>query len=91
VFTRQKISEWLCGVMWYFFWQELYFLEINKQGRSALFLAHAECRNLRRLVAELACLHVLRDKLTISSIEPIAVKCDNPATIYTGKNSVMKE
>ena len=46
---------------------------------------------MRRVVAELAWLSRLLHELTVSSIAPIPVRCDNQAAIYITKNPVFHE
>ena len=53
--------------------------------------AEAEYRNLRRLVAELSWPSRFLHEVTISSIMPIHVKCDNFAAIYIAKNPLFHE
>ena len=53
--------------------------------------AEAKYQSLRRVVADLAWLGRLLNELTITSITPISVKCDNQAAIYISKNPVYHE
>ena len=46
---------------------------------------------MRRVVAELSWLNRLLNELTVSSITPILVKCDNQAAIYIVKTVVFHE
>ena len=63
----------------------------KKQVTISLSSAEAEYRSLRRLVAKLSWLSRLLHELTITSILPIPVKCDNLAAIYLAKNPVFHE
>ena len=55
------------------------FWKSKKQGTISLSSAEAEYRSMRRVMAELAWLSRLLNELSISSITPILVKCDNDA------------
>jgi len=46
---------------------------------------------MRRVVAELSWLTRLLSELTVTSITPIPVKCDNQAAMYIAKNPVFHE
>jgi len=63
----------------------------NKQVIVSLSSAEAEYRSLRCLTAGLAWLSRLLSELTLISITPIPVKCDNLAAIYIAKNPVFHE
>ena len=63
----------------------------KKQTTVSLSSAEAEYRSLRRLIAELSWLSRLLHELTITSITPIPVKCDNLAAIYIARNPVFHE
>jgi len=57
----------------------------------SLSSAEAEYRSMRRLVAELAWLSRLLSELTVHTVTPIPLKCDNQAAIYIAKNPVFHE
>jgi len=63
----------------------------RKQVTVSISSVEVEYRNLRRITAELAWLSRLLAELTITSITPISVKCDNLAAIYIAKNPVFHE
>ena len=63
----------------------------KKQGAVSLPSAEAEYRSMRRVVEELSWLSLLLNKLTISSITPIPIKCNNQATMYIAKSPVFHE
>jgi len=63
----------------------------KKQATLSLSSAEAEYRSLRQLTAELSWLSRLLHELTITSVTPIPVKCDNLAAIYIAKNPVFHE
>jgi len=63
----------------------------KKQVTISLSSAEAEYRSLRKLVVELSWLRRLLHELTLTSITPIPVKCDNLTTIYIAKNPVFHE
>lgn len=54
----------------------------KKQQTIALSSAEAEYRSMRRVCAELAWLTRLLDELTVSSILPVPLKCDNQEAIH---------
>ena len=74
-----------------FFGGSLISWKSKKQGTVSLSSAEAEYRSMRRVVAELSWLSRLLHELTISSLTPIPVKCDNRAAIYIAKNPVFHE
>jgi len=61
------------------------------QVTVSLSSAEAKYKSLRRLTAELAWLSRLLSELTLTSITPIPVQCDNLAAIYIAKNPVFHE
>ena len=63
----------------------------KKQVTVSLSSAEAEYKSLRRVTAELAWLSRLLAELTLTSITPIPIKCDNLAAIYIAKNPVFHE
>ena len=63
----------------------------KKQTIVSLSSAEAEYRSLRRLTSELSWLTRLLHELTITSVTPIPVKCDNMAAIYIARNPVFHE
>jgi len=63
----------------------------KKQVTVSLSSAEAEYKSLRRVTAELAWLSRLLAELTLTSITPIPIKCDNLAAIYIAKNHVFHE
>jgi len=63
----------------------------KKQQTISLSSAEAEYRSMRRLVAELAWLSRLLGDLTVDTVTPIPLKCDNQAAIYIAKNPVFHE
>ena len=57
----------------------------------SLSSTEAKYRSLRRITTELAWLSRLLAELTVTSITPIPVKCDNLVAIYIAKNLVFHE
>jgi len=84
--TRRSVSGYVV-----FLGDSLISWKSKKQGTVSLSSAEAEYRSLRRVVAELAWLSRLLNELTITSVCPIPVKCDNQAAIYIAKNPVFHE
>ena len=84
--TRKSVSGFVV-----FFGNTLISWKSKKQVTISLSSAEAEYRSMRRLVAELSWLSRLLHELTITSITPIPVKCDNRAAIYIAKNPVFHE
>jgi len=84
--TRRSVSGYVV-----FLGASLISWKSKKQGTVSLSSAEAEYRSLRRVVAELAWLSRLLNELTITSVCPIPVKCDNQAAIYIAKNPVFHE
>lgn len=62
-----------------------------KQLTITLSLAEVKYRSMRLLVAELAWLLRLLYELTVPSITPIPVHCDNKSTIYIAQNPIFHE
>ena len=84
--TRRSVSGYVV-----FLGASLISWKSKKQGTVSLSSAEAEYRSLRRVVAELAWLSRLLNELTITSVCPIPMKCDNQAAIYIAKNPVFHE
>ena len=84
--TRRSVSGFII-----FLGNTLISWKSKKQVTVSLSSAEAEYRSLRRLTAELAWLSRLLAELTLTSITPIPVKCDNLAAIYIAKNPVFHE
>ena len=84
--TRRSVSGYVV-----FLGDSLISWKSKKQGTVSLSSAEAEYRSLRRVVAELSWLSRLLNELTISSVCPIPVRCDNQAAIYIAKNPVFHE
>lgn len=70
-----------------FFANTLISWKSNKQVTISLSSAEVQYRSLQRLTAELSWLSRLLNELTITSVTPIPVKCDNLATIYICQKS----
>jgi len=84
--TRKSVSGFVI-----FLGNTLISWKSKKQVTVSLSSAEAEYRSLRRLTTELAWLSRLLSELTLTSITPIPVKCDNLAAIYIAKNPVFHE
>ena len=84
--TRRSVSGYVI-----FFGGILISWKSKKQGTVSLSSAEAEYRSMRRVVAELSWLIRLFHELTVTSITPISVKCDNQAAIYIAQNPVFHE
>ena len=84
--TRRSISGYVI-----FLRKTLISWKSKKQQTVSLSSAEAEYRSMRRLVAELAWLSRLLNELTITTVTPIPLKCDNQAAIYIAKNPVFHE
>jgi len=84
--TRKSVSGFVI-----FLGNTLISWKSKKQVTVSLSSAEAEYRSLRKVTAELAWLSQLLAELTITSITPIAVKCDNLVAIYIAKNPVFHE
>jgi len=84
--TRKPVSGFVI-----FLGNTLISWKYKKQVTVSLSSAEAEYRSLRRVTAELAWLSRLLAELTMTSITPIPVKCDNLAAIYIAKNPVFHE
>ena len=84
--TRRSISGYVI-----FLGGSLISWKSKKQGTVSLSSAEAEYRSMRRVVAELSWLSRLLNELTITSITPIPIRCDNQAAVYIAKNPVFHE
>jgi len=84
--SRRSVSGFVI-----FLGQTLISWKSKKQATLSLSSAEAEYRSLRQVTAELSWLSRLLHELTITSITPIPVKCDNLAAIYIAKNPVFHE
>jgi len=84
--TRRSISGYVI-----FLGKTLLSWKSKKQNTVSLSSAEAEYRSMRRLVAELAWLSRLLHELTVDSVTPIPLKCDNQAAIYIARNPVFHE
>lgn len=84
--SRRSVSGFVV-----FFGDTLITWKSKKQVTVSLSSAEAEYRSMRRLVAELSWLSRLLHEVTITSVTPIPVKCDNLAAIYIAKNPVFHE
>ncbi|KAI3758794.1 hypothetical protein L6452_06366 [Arctium lappa] len=63
----------------------------KKQVTVSLSFAEAEFRSMRRITAELTWLSRLLSDLGVENITPIALKCDNMASIHIANNPVFHE
>ena len=84
--SRRSVSGFVV-----FFGNTLLTWKSKKQVTISLSSAEAEYRSMKRVVVELAWLSRLLNELTITSITPIPVKCDNQAAIYIAKNPIYHE
>lgn len=84
--TRRSVSGYVV-----FFGGSLISWKSKKQGTVSLSSAEAEYRSIRRVVAELSWLSRLLNELTITSVTPIPIRCDNQAAVYIAKNPVFHE
>jgi len=84
--TRKSVSGFVI-----FLGNTLISWKSKKQTTVSLSSAEAEYRSLRRLTAELAWLSRLLTELTLTSVTPIPVRCDNLAAIYIARNPVFHE
>jgi len=84
--TRKSVSGYVI-----FLGHTLISWKSKKQQTVSLSSAEVEYRSMRRLVAELAWLSRLLYELTVDTVTPIPLKCDNQAAIYIAKNPVFHE
>jgi len=84
--TRRSVSGYVI-----FFGGSLILWKSKKQGTVSLSSTEAEYRSMRRVVAELSWLSRLMNELTITSIAPIPIRCDNQAAVHIAKNPVFHE
>ena len=82
--TRRSVSGYVI-----FLGNSLISWKFKKEGIISLSLAEVEYKSIRQVVAKLPWLSRLLSELTVSSITPIPTKCDNQATIYIVKNSIV--
>ena len=84
--TRKSVSGYVV-----FLGDSLISWKSKKQGTVSLSSAEVEYKSMQRVMAELSWLSRLLNELTISSITPIPVRCDNQAAIYIAKNLIFHE
>jgi len=84
--SRKSVSDFVV-----FLGDTLLSWKSKKQTTISLSSAEAEYRSIRRLVAELSWLSRLLHELTLDSLTPIPIKCDNLAAIYIARNPVFHE
>jgi len=84
--SRKSVSGFIV-----FFGNTLATWKSKKQATVSLSSVKAEYKSIRRLVAELSWLSHLLRELTIPSITPIPVKCDNLIAIYIAKKPAFHE
>jgi len=85
--SKQKISEWFVV----FLGNNLIAWKSKKHVTVSSYSVEPEYRSMRCLVAELSWMSRLLHELTITSVTPRPVKCDNLAAIYIARNPVFYE